>query len=43
MAVSSIIIGGFGAISRETLDEMLSYSSIGQAGFILLPIGLFFQ
>jgi multicomponent Na+:H+ antiporter subunit D len=41
MAVSSIIIGGFGAISRETLDEMLSYSSIGQAGFILLPIGLF--
>lgn len=41
MAAASIIIGGLGAISRKSLDELLSYSSIGQVGFILLPIGLY--
>lgn len=41
MAIASIFIGGLGAISRESLDELLSYSSIGQVGFILLPIALY--
>ena len=41
MAVTSIIIGGIGAISRKSLDDVLSYSSIGQVGFILLPISLY--
>ena len=40
MATLSIFIGGFGATSRNRLDAMLSYSSIGQVGFTLLPIGL---
>lgn len=41
MAIASILIGGIGAISRENVDELLSYSSIGQVGFILLPLALF--
>ncbi len=41
MAGLSMFIGGFGALSRESLDELLSYSSISQVGLIMLPIGLF--
>jgi len=39
-ATLSIFLGGIGALSRENLDELLSYSSIGQVGFIMLPVGL---
>jgi multicomponent Na+:H+ antiporter subunit D len=39
-SILSIFIGGIGAVSRESLDELLSYSSIGQVGFIMLPLGL---
>jgi multicomponent Na+:H+ antiporter subunit D len=40
MATASIIFGGLGATSREELDDVLSYSSIGQVGFILLPVAV---
>ncbi|AHG02396.1 NADH-ubiquinone oxidoreductase (plasmid) [Halostagnicola larsenii XH-48] len=36
----SIIVGGLGAIGRETIDGLLAYSSIGQVGFIAVPIGI---
>jgi multicomponent Na+:H+ antiporter subunit D len=38
MAAASVFVGGLGAISRETMDELLAYSSIGQIGFIMLPL-----
>jgi len=40
MAALSIIFGGLGALSRDNLDSMLAYSSIGQVGFIFVPLGL---
>jgi multicomponent Na+:H+ antiporter subunit D len=40
MAIASIFIGGLGAIKRETIDEVLAYSSIGQVGFIILPLAI---
>ncbi|PSQ00581.1 Na+/H+ antiporter subunit D [Halobacteriales archaeon QS_5_70_17] len=40
MAVASIAVGGVGAVGRETVDELLAYSSIGQVGFIALPVAL---
>jgi multicomponent Na+:H+ antiporter subunit D len=38
MAMASIVIGGLGAVSRDTVDELLAYSSISQVGFIVLPL-----
>ena len=40
MGVASILLGGFGAVSRERLDGLLAYSSIGQVGFIAIPIAI---
>ncbi|WEL21090.1 proton-conducting transporter membrane subunit [Halorhabdus sp. BNX81] len=40
MAVGSIFVGGLGAVSRNDLDGVLAYSSIGQVGFIVLAIAL---
>jgi multicomponent Na+:H+ antiporter subunit D len=40
MATASILLGGFGAIDRDNLDDLLAYSSIGQIGFILLPLAV---
>ncbi|WP_336361295.1 complex I subunit 5 family protein [Haladaptatus sp. ZSTT2] len=40
MATASILLGGFGAVGRKTVDGMLAYSSIGQVGFILLPLAV---
>ena len=40
MAAASILVGGIGAISREDLDSMLAYSSIGQIGFVTLPLAV---
>lgn len=40
VGVLSILVGGLGAISRDTLEEVLAYSSIGQVGFIVVPIGI---
>ena len=38
MATASILLGGVGAVARERFDDVLSYSSIGQVGFIVLPL-----
>lgn len=40
MGALSILVGGVGAISRETLDGLLAYSSIGQVGFIAVPVAI---
>ncbi|MEF8812596.1 MAG: proton-conducting transporter membrane subunit [Halovenus sp.] len=40
MGLSSILVGGVGAVSRETLDGLFAYSSIGQLGFITVPLSI---
>jgi multicomponent Na+:H+ antiporter subunit D len=40
MAAASIFLGGVGAIDRDNLDDLLAYSSIGQVGFIVLPLAI---
>lgn len=40
MAVASIVVGGVGAVGRDDIDELLAYSSIGQVGFIVLPLAV---
>jgi multicomponent Na+:H+ antiporter subunit D len=40
MAVASVIVGGVGAVGRDTLDAVLAFSSISQVGFILLPVAV---
>ncbi|MFB6087648.1 MAG: complex I subunit 5 family protein [Haloarculaceae archaeon] len=40
MALASMLVGGIGAVSRENLDDVFSYSSIGQVGFIVLPLAV---
>ncbi|WP_256687841.1 complex I subunit 5 family protein [Halococcus qingdaonensis] len=40
MAAGSILLGGIGAVSRDGLDGVLAYSSIGQIGFVILPLAV---
>ncbi len=40
LAVASILLGGLGAVARDHLDEVLAYSSIGQVGFVVLPVAV---
>jgi multicomponent Na+:H+ antiporter subunit D len=40
MAAASTFFGGFGAVGQDELDGMLAYSSIGQVGFIALPLAV---
>jgi len=40
LAVASILFGGVGAVSRDDVDGVLAYSSISQAGFIVLPLAV---
>ena len=40
MASTTVLLGGFGAINRKSLDKLLSYSSVGQVGFIYIPISI---
>jgi len=40
MAAGSILLGGVGALGQDDLSGLLSYSSIGQVGFIILPLGV---
>ncbi len=40
MAAGSILLGGIGAVSRVDLDGVLAYSSIGQIGFVILPLAV---
>ncbi|WP_328765972.1 complex I subunit 5 family protein [Haloarcula nitratireducens] len=38
MGAASIVVGGFGAIGQSRLDGVFAYSSVGQVGFIVLPV-----
>jgi multicomponent Na+:H+ antiporter subunit D len=40
MGVGSILVGGVGAVAQDRLDGLFAYSSIGQVGFIAVPVGL---
>ncbi|MEF8855147.1 MAG: proton-conducting transporter membrane subunit, partial [Haloarculaceae archaeon] len=40
MAAGSILLGGVGAVNRDDVDGVLAYSSIGQVGFIVLPLAV---
>ncbi|MFC7045172.1 complex I subunit 5 family protein [Halobacteriaceae archaeon GCM10025711] len=40
MATASILFGGFSAIGRDSIEGVLAYSSIGQVGFIVLPLAV---
>jgi len=40
MGAASILVGGVGAVVRDTIEETLAYSSIGQIGFVAVPVGL---
>jgi multicomponent Na+:H+ antiporter subunit D len=40
MAAASIVLGGVGAVAHHDLDQVLAYSSIGQIGFVVLPLAV---
>ncbi|MFB6125644.1 MAG: complex I subunit 5 family protein [Halanaeroarchaeum sp.] len=40
MAAASVFFGGAAAIGRDDLEGVLAYSSIGQIGFIVLPLAV---
>ena len=40
MGTASILLGGVGAANRGDLEGILAYSSIGQVGFIVLPLAI---
>jgi multicomponent Na+:H+ antiporter subunit D len=40
VAAGSVLFGGVGAVDQESMGGLLAYSSIGQVGFILLPLGV---
>jgi len=37
---ASVLVGGLVALERPTLEETLAYSSIGQIGFVVLPLSV---
>jgi len=40
LAAASILLGGLGAVGRESMNDTFAFSSIGQVGFIILPLGV---
>ncbi|MFC7222953.1 complex I subunit 5 family protein [Halalkalicoccus sp. GCM10025322] len=40
MGSASVLLGGYGALSADTIEGVLAYSSIGQAGFIAIPVAI---
>ncbi|MFC4543338.1 complex I subunit 5 family protein [Halosolutus amylolyticus] len=40
MAAASILVGGIGAVGRSSMEGVLAYSSIGQVGFIAIPVAI---
>ncbi|RKD97984.1 complex I subunit 5 family protein [Halopiger aswanensis] len=40
MAAASILVGGIGAVGRDSIEGVLAYSSIGQVGFIAIPVAI---
>ncbi len=39
-AVATVLLGGISAVNRQNFDELLAYSSVGQIGFIYMPVSL---
>jgi multicomponent Na+:H+ antiporter subunit D len=37
---ASVLVGGLNAVGAERLDGVLAHSSVGQIGFVVLPVGL---
>ncbi|WP_224267872.1 complex I subunit 5 family protein [Haloprofundus salinisoli] len=40
MGAASIVVGGFGAVGQDRLEGVFAYSSVGQVGFIAIPIAV---
>jgi multicomponent Na+:H+ antiporter subunit D len=40
VAATSVLYGGWAAVGSDDLEEMLSYSSVAQIGFVFLGVGL---
>jgi multicomponent Na+:H+ antiporter subunit D len=40
MGVASIVVGGLGAVGQGRLEATFAYSSVGQIGFIAVPVAL---
>ena len=40
MGAASVLLGGLGAVASPSLEELLAYSSIGQVGFIAVPVAI---
>nr|WP_090614787.1 proton-conducting transporter membrane subunit [Natrinema salaciae] len=40
MAGASILLGGVGAVGRDSMEGVFAYSSIGQVGFIAIPVAI---
>ena len=40
MAVASIVVGGAGAVQAASLEAIFAYSSVGQVGFITVPVAV---
>ncbi|WP_226006913.1 complex I subunit 5 family protein [Natrinema salinisoli] len=40
MAGASILVGGIGAVGRDSMEGVFAYSSIGQVGFIAIPVAI---
>jgi len=40
MAAASVLLGGAVAVAQDEVDGLLAYSSIGQVGFIVLPLAI---
>ncbi|MBZ6495972.1 complex I subunit 5 family protein [Natrinema longum] len=40
MAAASILVGGIGAVGRDSMEGVFAYSSIGQVGFIAIPVAI---
>lgn len=40
VAAASILIGGLGAVGADSIEGVLAYSSIGQVGFIAVPVAV---
>lgn len=38
LAVASMLVGAFGALTQKTLKRVLAYSSIGHSGFVLVAL-----
>ncbi|WP_254769435.1 complex I subunit 5 family protein [Salinilacihabitans rarus] len=40
LGAASVLVGGVGAVGRDSIEGVLAYSSIGQVGFIVIPVAV---